>query len=211
MTEERFISSISLPGEKWRDVVGYEGLYIVSSFGRLAYLKRAKWPTRLMKPFRSKKHRKQSYLHVKLTKNGESRHYTIHRLVASAFIPNPSNYPCVDHIDGNGENNHVNNLRWCTRSMNNMNPISRKRQSESHLGKIQSKNVRKAIVQLKNNTVIKIFDSMTEAENSGFQHSCISLTCRGKAAHHKGFQWMFLSDYETLVDMSKNSTDNGDV
>lgn len=210
MKNDGIITGITLPGEEWKDVVGYEGLYLISSFGRIVYLKRAKWSTRLMKPFRSNKHRKQSYLHVKLTKDGEARHFTIHRLVALAFIPNPDNYPCIDHIDGNGENNTVDNLRWCTRSMNNMNPISRERQSKSHLGKIQSKKVRKAIVQLENNKVVKIFGSMTEAENAGFQHSCISLACRGKAPHHKGFQWMYLSDYETLVSMSKNSTDNDD-
>ena len=51
---------------------------------------------------------------------GKRRDYKAHRLVAEAFIDNPSNYKCVNHIDGNKINNHIENLEWCTHSQNNI-------------------------------------------------------------------------------------------
>lgn len=56
---------------------------------------------------------------------------TVHRLVAQMFIPNPEKKPCIDHIDGNKHNNHVDNLRWVTYKENNNNPITKQRKSES--------------------------------------------------------------------------------
>ena len=60
----------------------------------------------------------RGYLKVKLHKNGEQRNFSIHRLVATAFIPNPDNLPEVDHIDRNRYNNNVENLRWVSKQQN---------------------------------------------------------------------------------------------
>ena len=71
---------------------------------------------------------------VIIGKNGYAyspSHELVHRLVALNFIPNPENKPCVDHIDTNPLNNHYTNLRWVTHSENMLNPITRKRNSES--------------------------------------------------------------------------------
>lgn len=204
MTNEEFLQSITLPEEEWRDVIGYEGSYSVSSFGRVACLKTGTHQRLVMKPVYMNR-RKQTYINLCLYLNGKREHHLVHRMVAMAFIPNPNNYPCIDHIDGNGKNNNVNNLRWCTRSMNNMNPISRQRQAESHLGKVQSKKVRKPVVRISSRGDIKIYDSMQRAEDEGFYHSNIHRACNGKMEHHKGYRWMYLSDYESQVSMSKNS------
>ena len=58
------------------------------------------------------------YENIKLCKNNKTEHFLIHRLVAEAFIPNPNNYPEVNHIDGNPKNNYVSNLEWCDRKYN---------------------------------------------------------------------------------------------
>jgi len=61
----------------------------------------------------------RGYKYVVLYKNGKGKHYTIHRLMAIAFIPNPDNKRCVNHKDGNKLNNLIDNLEWCTHSENN--------------------------------------------------------------------------------------------
>ena len=61
------------------------------------------------------------YLHVDLCKDGRHKHHLVHRLVALHYIPNPNNYREVDHIDRDNQNNSIDNLRWCDRSMNNQN------------------------------------------------------------------------------------------
>ena len=99
--------------EIWKDVVGYEGLYEVSNLGNI---KNAKG--RILKPLV----RKHGYLGIQLRgKGGNERGFktfSIHRLVAKAFIPNPENKPEVNHIDENKTNNQANNLEWVTHKEN---------------------------------------------------------------------------------------------
>lgn len=59
------------------------------------------------------------YLTVDLYRNNKSMKVTVHRLLAEAFIPNPDNKPCIDHKDGDRQNNSLTNLRWATYSENN--------------------------------------------------------------------------------------------
>ena len=61
---------------------------------------------------------KNGYKRIHVSDNGESFKFLVHRLVACAFIPNPDNLPCVNHKDGNKQNNCVDNLEWCTYSYN---------------------------------------------------------------------------------------------
>lgn len=59
------------------------------------------------------------YLTIDLYKENKSTKVTLHRLLAEAYIPNPSNKPCIDHKDGNRQNNSLSNLRWASYSENN--------------------------------------------------------------------------------------------
>lgn len=69
----------------------------------------------------------------------KGRTFFIHRLVAMAFIPNPNNLPCVDHIDTDKDNNNVENLRWCTHKENSLNPITRQHLTAKMMGNQRSK------------------------------------------------------------------------
>ena len=213
MTNEEFIKSISFEGEEWRDVVGFEGLYMVSSFGRVISLKREVRNTHcscrvveqhILTPNKNisrPKYIRHSYHLYKNKRNRKS--ITAHRIVATSFIPNPNNYPDIDHIDGNPLNNNVHNLKWCNKVMNMNNPITRKRLSNSKTGKL---NTKKSIpvVRISNDGMIETFPSVMEAYRNGYNHSSILKCCKHKMHTHKGCKWMFLPDYENLTSKSKN-------
>lgn len=100
--------------EEWRDVVGYEGLYKISSKGRVkSYQGRHKKP-KILKTSTTT----TGYKKVELTKNKRRKSLKVHRLVAEAFLPNEENKPFVNHIDSNPLNNDVMNLEWCTQKEN---------------------------------------------------------------------------------------------
>lgn len=97
--------------EIWKDIEGYEGRYQISNYGRVKSFVRTE---RLLNP----RNRGNGYPSVHLSKDGEAKEYFVHRLVAEAFLPNPNNYPIVNHIDSNKANSNVNNLEWTTEKGN---------------------------------------------------------------------------------------------
>lgn len=96
--------------EKWEDIKNYEGLYKISSYGRVLSVRK----NIILSPTRTI----SNGLCVSLSKDGKSKTMQVSRLVAIAFIPNPENKPNVDHIDGVRFHNFVENLRWCIQSEN---------------------------------------------------------------------------------------------
>lgn len=114
--------------EEWKDIAGYEGIYQVSSFGNIKRLKSfVKHPKGGMKIINGrilKTTRKKAYGQVTLCKETGQLNYSVHRLVAQAFIPNPQNKPCVNHKDGDKRNNKINNLEWCTYKENELHSYS---------------------------------------------------------------------------------------
>lgn len=110
--------------EVWKDIVGFETVYQVSNKGRIKRLesrcvakggstRRVK--ERILTPFPNKT--RHNYLYINLNWEGITQ-FRVHRLVAKMFISNPNNLPEVNHLDGNKNNNCVNNLEWCTSSEN---------------------------------------------------------------------------------------------
>lgn len=192
MTNEEFIESIRLDGEEWRDVVGWEGLYLVSSYGRVASLIGSKQRI-LCRQILTR--RKLRYYTVLLHGKEKPKRKTVHRLVAIAFIPNPNGYPDIDHINRNGLDNRVENLRWCTKKMNMANKNTKKVLAVCHKGADHSYRF-KPIVQIKSGVVINIYGSIKEAVDNGFSQTGISHACAGRKHTHQGYQWMYLNEYE---------------
>ena len=122
--------------EIWKDIKGYEGLYQVSNLGNVKSLSRVSiqghiLPTKILKFG----YNLQGYKIVGLHRDGSSKTRTVHRLVAEAFIPNSNNYPCINHIDENKQNNRVDNLEWCTYEYNNNYGTSTDRMRKSLTGR----------------------------------------------------------------------------
>lgn len=99
--------------EIWKDVCGYEGLYQVSSFGNVKSVNRKKQILLKLKK------NKEGYCRVGLSKNKKQKWFSVHKLVAMAFLENVENFPCINHKDENKLNNQVENLEWCSYKYNN--------------------------------------------------------------------------------------------
>ena len=105
----------------------------------------------------------RGYLQVNLTINGKKSNYYVHRLVAEAFIPNPNNYPQVNHIDENKENNNYYNLEWVT-SKQNINYGTRNSRVGKKIKRGDNPNAKKVeMLDPKTHEVIKTFDSVASA------------------------------------------------
>ena len=96
--------------EIWKEIEGYAGLYEVSNCGNIRSLKFG----RKLNPVVNS----SGYKLISLSKEGKRKSFSVHRLVAEAFIPNYNNYPCINHKDENKTNNQVSNLEWCTQKYN---------------------------------------------------------------------------------------------
>lgn len=99
--------------EEWRPINGFEGLYEISSYGRVKSFKSHPSGKILKTSLDS-----NGYPKISLSKNGAKKDATVHRLVAETYLPRVDGKTCVNHIDGNKANNRLDNLEWCTYSEN---------------------------------------------------------------------------------------------
>lgn len=171
--------------EQWKPVVGFENRYEVSDQGNV----RNTTTKQVLRP----QARKHGYLAVWLYgKRGNKRagkQYSVHRIVAEAFVKNPSGYTEVNHIDECKQNNAANNLEWCSRKHNVNYGTTQQRRAE----KIRNGPRAKAIDQLDlNGNYIRSFPSAAEANRLyGFNRTCICNAIKGKQETANGFKWRF--------------------
>lgn len=163
-----------------KDIKGYEGLYAITSCGKV-------WSYRNNR-FLCPIYNEQGYLLVDLCKDGEKKRTRIHRLVAEAYIPNPDNLPEVNHKDEVKSNNCVSNLEWCNTKYNS-NYGTAKQRTAKKLGKTVY------CVELD-----KIFISQSDAARElGICLSQISSVCNGKRETAKGYHFLFCNDKEDAL------------
>lgn len=185
--------------EEWRPVVGYVGLYEVSSCGRVRRLETVikhnkgglrKWNGRMLKLVL----RNKWYYFVSLCKDGIRRDLAVHKIVAEAFIPNPNNYQYIDHIDTDRTNNNVSNLRWCTNKMNQNNPITLVNKSKAQ---INNPNRSKKINQYTlDGILVKTWPSLMEIERElKVSRAGIAKCCNHKKNYKTayGYKWEYVS------------------
>ena len=192
--------------EIWKDIEGYEGLYQVSNLGRVKHLSTFKidtrgreWrtPERLLVPILNY----NGYYRINLCKDGKSKRLYLHRLVASAFIPNTQHLPCIDHINTTRTDNSISNLRWVTHRGNMRNKTSRENIAvgrERYLLTHRRGNSPFAIkivgvCQLTGETLY--FDCIRDVESHGFNESHVAQCVRKERSHHKGYKWYKQDEY----------------
>lgn len=160
--------------EIWKDVKGYEGLYQISNLGNI------KSNTNI----KSKRINKQGYLTTQLCKNNKKRSKRINRLVAEAFIPNPNNFPQVNHKDENKLNNEVSNLEWCTEKYNTNYGTRNLKISKSKYKKVLQFDM--------NMNFIKKWDSIKEAQEE-LKLFHISDVCKKRYRYRScgGYIWKY--------------------
>lgn len=185
--------------EIWKDIKDYRGYYQVSNLGRVKGIERivyagsGKYRKQYEKIMSNKKNNGNGYKIVSLNKDGISKNYYVHRLVAESFIPNLNNYPQINHKNENKSDNNINNLEWCTPKYNNCYGTRLERLS----GFLVSNKINwKAILQIDDdNNIICRFDSIKQASKYfNISNQAISDCLRGKQNHSAGYKWKYAND-----------------
>lgn len=184
--------------EIWRDIPGYEGLYQISSLGRVKCLERVyycgdKHSRRVQEEIVMRPTSVKGYIRLSLSKDGKRGSFLVHRLVAESFLPIPENLLSlvgtrklqVNHKDENLNNNSVDNLEWCDASYNvNYGSRNAKAAAKNTNGKKST-----PVICLETG---EIFPSQTEVQRRlGINQSDVSRCCKTEGTSH-GFSWRFV-------------------
>lgn len=175
--------------ELWKDIPDFEGYYQASNLGRIRSVDRyvkykntdgvALRKGKILSPKTSKK----GYLETTLMKEGKNYYKRIHQLIASAFLPNPNNYPYINHINENKKDNRVENLEWCTPKYNT---------------EVYHKSRIKLYQYTLDGELIEVWNSITKAAESlqgdkgGIHHCCVGRISNGNSKKtYLGYIWSY--------------------
>lgn len=179
----------------WNPIPAYEALYEVSNEGEVRSIAYLSSRTNRIIPRHAPRMLRQEtshdgYKRVVLSSNGIHRHFSVHRLVAMAFVPNPYKMPQINHIDENPANNRADNLEWCSG-----------KQNCNHGGHCQRIAIRQTNNPSRSISVnqfdrdgkfMKQYPSTREAERqTGIACEQISRCCKGKNLHAGGYRWKY--------------------
>jgi hypothetical protein len=192
---------INLLNEIWRPIKGYEGFYEVSSEGRVKSLGRD-----FVSPVTGKVYRrrgglikpqhdcKRGYMKVMLRKGNIPKGFSVHRLVATAFLQNSENRREVNHLNGDKSDNRVQNLEWTSPSENRIHGYDRlqiKPYLKGRFGKNHHTSIKIRQVSL-DGELVKIWDSAADVERAGIAlASNISFCLRRGRGTSKGYKWEY--------------------
>lgn len=219
-----FGHKVFMEKELWKDVVGYEGLYQISSNGRVKRLSR--WITdhlgrkRLLeeKILINKISIQTRYPCVNLSKEGKVKTWNIHTLIADAFIPNPNNLPCVNHIDEDRTNSVLSNLERCTYLYNNCYGTARDRRRDSIKKYFEKNHI--PMKFLKKDVFLSVIQYTLEGEIVGFYKGgypeikeklgydlSVSRCLAHKVKTAYGYVWRYVGDDFSYTPRKTNITD----
>ena len=180
--------------ELWKPVKDWEQYYEISNYGRvrrIRYDDNSKKEQYRLPYYLKPKKDKDGYLKYALCLKRKNKYYFAHRLVATHFIDNVKKKPCVNHKDGDKQNNYVNNLEWCSIRYNNVHAL------ENGLRNMKNNKLSKEVYQYDmDGNLVNIFQSANDAKRiTGYSQGHISECCRGEIKQYNGYIWKYKIKY----------------
>lgn len=199
--------------EIWKDVIGYENLYQCSNLGRVKSLGNGKSGNSKEKILKQKICK--GYCRIQLCKDNKKKHYQVHRLIATAFLPNPQNLPQVNHKNEQKTDNCVSNLEWVTQKYNINYGLHNERSGKSRKGMKRtqetkdkmSKSQSKRILQFnrEGTKILGKWESVKQvSELLNINYSSITKCCRGEQKFAGKYRWIYLEDYVNRMEKLYN-------
>jgi len=194
INSERWLSLEDLPGEEWRDVVGFEIKLQVSNYGRVKCKGYTYWhprsgDTRHKPQIYRQRPNKKGYMFVGFYCEGKNYNLKVHRLVAKAFLINTNNYPAVNHKDENPSNNCVYNLEWCTTKYNNNYGTINARRRANRIERCTTRNV---VLYDYEGHILKEYQTIKDAGiDNGLPIQTVINCCKGITPTAKGLHFRF--------------------
>lgn len=179
-----------MTGEIWKDIEGFDGIYQVSNQGRVKRLPKEivrtngwgksykqTFPEKIIKPYIS-----NNLWFIQLYRDGQKKGVSISRLVANAFLPKVMGKTEIRHIDGNNQNDRVDNLEWVTWG----------EKVKTNCSNNGGHNKRKVIQMDENGNTVGTYESIRKAaEALSVSDSCIVSVLKGRRKRIKGYVWKY--------------------